>query len=338
VSRSMISLLFILLTAASPVALRAQGNGVAPTGTGGSHVIQGQVYGPSGRRAENVHVRLQSFGAGDLSVMSSGNGEFTFRALAPGNYTVSVDGGKDYESAEEHVVIDTDAKSAASSRPHIVVIHLQPKHNSESDQKPRTVNVAVLADVPEAARKLYEQAVSFSRAGNSKKAIENLNSAITIFPNFIAAIDQLGVEYLKLAQPDKAVEALTAALKLNPDDFRTNLNLGIALLETKQFAAAETQLRGALNRNAESPVAHMYLGLALLSEKNLVEAQTELARAASSKNEQVAKAHYYLGGIYWGNREYERAADELETYLKLVPRAPDAEKIRGTIKELRSKQ
>ena len=335
-ARSMTFLLLILWTSASPIVLRAQGGGVVPTGTGGSHVIQGQVYAPSGRRAENVHVTLQSLGAGDLSVMSSGNGEFSFRSLAPGNYTVIVDGGKEFERAEEHVFVDTDEKFP--TRTHIVVIHLQPKHNSENDQKPGIVNVAVLADVPEAARKLYEQAVSFSRAGDSKKAIENLTSAITIFPNFIAALDQLGVEYLKLAQADNAVEALTAAFKLNPDDFRTNLNLGIALLETKQFAAAEMRLRGALNRNAESPVAHMYLGLALLSQKNPVEAQTELERAAGSKNDQVAKAHYYLGGIYWGNREYRRAADELETYLKLVPKAPDAEKIRGTIRELRSKQ
>jgi hypothetical protein len=46
----------------------------------------------------------------------------------------------------------------------------------------------------------------------------------------------------------------------------------------------------------------------------------------------------YLGGIYWGRREYRRAADALETYLKLAPQAPDAERIRSTIKELRSKQ
>ena len=42
-------------------------------------------------------------------------------------------------------------------------------------------------------------------------------------------------------------------------------------------------------------------------------------------------------GIYWENREYSRAADELEAYLKLVPKAPEAEKVRQTIKELRSR-
>ncbi len=32
-----------------------------------------------------------------------------------------------------------------------------------------------------------------------------------------------------------------------------------------------------------------------------------------------------------------RAADELETYLKLVPKAQETEKVRQTIKELRSR-
>jgi len=38
------------------------------------------------------------------------------------------------------------------------------------------------------------------------------------------------------------------------------------------------------------------------------------------------------------SRKNQQAADELEKYLKLEPKAPDAERIKGTIKDLRSKQ
>jgi regulator of sirC expression with transglutaminase-like and TPR domain len=37
-------------------------------------------------------------------------------------------------------------------------------------------------------------------------------------------------------------------------------------------------------------------------------------------------------------KDHKRAADELETYLKLEPKASDAERIRAAIKDLRSKQ
>jgi regulator of sirC expression with transglutaminase-like and TPR domain len=38
------------------------------------------------------------------------------------------------------------------------------------------------------------------------------------------------------------------------------------------------------------------------------------------------------------NTKPQEAADELEKYLKLNPKAEDADKIKGTIKELRSKK
>jgi len=63
-----------------------------------------------------------------------------------------------------------------------------------------------------------------------------------------------------------------------------------------------------------------------------------LETAIASGKDEVAPAHRYLGGIYWGNKDYRRAADEFELYVKLAPKAADAAKIRDIIKDLRSKQ
>jgi regulator of sirC expression with transglutaminase-like and TPR domain len=93
----------------------------------------------------------------------------------------------------------------------------------------------------------------------------------------------------------------------------------------------------------------MYLGIALLglsrdektkafNAEKYAEAQRELEAATASGKDEVAMAHRYLGGIYWGQKDHKRAADELELYLKLDPKAPDAERTRAAIKELRSKQ
>ena len=54
--------------------------------------------------------------------------------------------------------------------------------------------------------------------------------------------------------------------------------------------------------------------------------------------ENLALAHKYLGGLYMSVQKNQQAADELEKYLKLDPKAPDAERIKGTIKDLRNKQ
>jgi regulator of sirC expression with transglutaminase-like and TPR domain len=51
----------------------------------------------------------------------------------------------------------------------------------------------------------------------------------------------------------------------------------------------------------------------------------------------MGAAHKYLGGILWQKGDLKRAADELEMYVKLSPKAPDVEQIKGTIKQLRGK-
>jgi tetratricopeptide (TPR) repeat protein len=334
----------ILLLLFLPVAALGQGSGRDSTGTGGKHIIQGKIFFPSGRRAEGtIQIKLQSYAASEISIMADSSGSFIFASLAPGNYTVVVNAGDDYEIAREGVTIDSDLNLARSgvslnsgTRRYTVMVTLQPKHDSGNRARPSVINAA-LADVPESARTLYEKSLELAKAGESLKAIDNLRAAISLYPQFPLALNELGVQYLKINQANRAVEPLRSATKLSPDAFTPKLNLGIALLETQQLAEAETQLRDAVKRNDSAPTAHMYLGVALTKLRNYPDAEKELRRAIDLAGTQLGLAHYYLGGIYWGRGEYRQAADELETYLRLTPNAQDAERVRGTIKELRSK-
>ncbi|MGH9819016.1 MAG: hypothetical protein ACRD43_02505, partial [Pyrinomonadaceae bacterium] len=59
------------------------------------------------------------------------------------------------------------------------------------------------------------------------------------------------------------------------------------------------------------------------------------AAIAAKDDESMALAHRYLGGIYMQKKQNAAAAAELEKYLKLVPKAPDADKLRSTIADLK---
>src|SRR5216684_4449145 len=128
--------LFGILLLLLPVAVRGQG--IASTGTGGSSTLKGDVFFPSGRRAEgSIQVKLQSFNSGEITVMTDAKGSFTFGSLAPGNYTVVVDAGQNYEIARDSVVIESEMNPARSGgsindtgRRYSVMITLQPKHES----------------------------------------------------------------------------------------------------------------------------------------------------------------------------------------------------------------
>lgn len=330
----------LLLIAFVALPIFAQGNGRASTGTGGNHVIQGKIFFPSGRRADGtIQVKLTSLNSAEITALTDSSGSFIFAGLSPGNYTVLVDAGNQYEIAREGVTIDSDPNLSRSgivlnsgSRRYTVMVTLQSKIELKNNVKPGVIN-ASLAQVPEDARAMFQKAMDLIKAGDAQKAIEGLKNAVSLYPKFPLALNELGVQYLKLGDAAKAVEPLRLASRLSPDAFTPRLNLGIALLECRQLAEAETELREAL-KISSSPTAHMYLGLTLVSAKKFDEAQQELETAISTGGENLAQAHRYLGGLYWKKSDYRRAIDELESYLRLTPNAPDAELVRGTIKDL----
>jgi tetratricopeptide (TPR) repeat protein len=261
--------------------------------------------------------------------------------LESGAYTVVVDAGEAYEIAREPIYIDTDGTNSRRgitlppvTRLYTVQISLRPK---DTGPKAGVVN-AVLAGIPETARELFRKAVESASAGDSLKAVEQLKAAIANYPAFPLALNELGIQYLKLGQAEKAAEVLKSAVKLVPEDFQPRLNYGIALLNQRKFGEAEEQLRTALSMNDSAPTAHMYLGITLAIQRKLEEGKKELEIAITSKSNEVVLSHRYLAGIYLEKHEYKPAADELESYLKLVPKAPDAEVLRRKIKELRGEK
>jgi len=335
----LLTLLFSLALAANGQA----GGGVDLTGTGGQHTINGRLVFPSGQRADSgLRVRLESSGNGELSVLADGNGTFTFRGLRAGTYTVVIEGGEFFETARETLYIEptiTDRRTNMTvgplSRPYTLQIYLRAKA-ADAPAKAGVLNAA-LASVPKPAVELYEKGVQAASRGETDAAIDNLRRAIVLHPNFGLALNELGVQYLKKGELDKAADALQKVLQLSPEAAEPSLNYGIVLLQQKKFAEAERQLRDAVRRNQHTYTAHLYFGITLIYVKDYDEAEAELRKAVTIGGPKASQAHYYLGGLYWQTGKHQQAADELETFLKLEPKAANADKLRTTIKELRTK-
>jgi Flp pilus assembly protein TadD len=333
-----------LILVAHPSLAEAQGS-VDYTGTGGSNTIQGRIYFPSGHGADapGLKIRLEATTAGNLTVLADSNGTFSFKNLAGGSYTIVIEETADYAPVREPVYIDDPGSSNMRGRtvvgnmPRIFIVPIHLLFKGRVERRAGVIDAA-LAAVPKAASNLYFQALESARAGDNKEAIKQLKSAIALYPEFPLALNELGVQYLKVGQPDRAAEVLATAVRIAPEGLLPRLHYGIALLNQRKFVNAEEQLRVVLQKNPATPTAHMYLGISLISQKRLDEAQKELLIATGSNSSEVARAHWYLGGIYWAKRDYRTAADQLEIYLKLIPKAADAERTRGVIKELRGKQ
>lgn len=74
------------------------------TNLGGQNQIVGTVFGPSGRPTENpVQVRLSTMTRGDRTMITTNTGQFAFRGLPTGSYTVSIEKEKDFEPYSQSV-------------------------------------------------------------------------------------------------------------------------------------------------------------------------------------------------------------------------------------------
>jgi tetratricopeptide (TPR) repeat protein len=296
----------------------------------GQHMIQGRIHFPPGQAAgdKTIKVSLESVSAfGSMSTVADQDGTFRFTSLTPGDYTIVVDAGPEYDRAREPVSIYREASTGGRSIQ--VAIQMYPRVDASNP---------LFANIPQNALSLYQKGSAAARKGDAKAATESLSAAVAAHPNFPLALNELGSQYLILKQWDKADETFEALLKLKPDDVAGHLNMGIVAFNKKKLEDAETHLRKALELKSAGPAAHYYLGLIFISTKRYEDAQQEFELTISNGGENLPLAHKYLGGLYMSTHKNQQAADELEKYLKLDPKAPDADRIKGTIKDLRSKQ
>jgi tetratricopeptide (TPR) repeat protein len=294
----------------------------------GTNTIVGRVTYPSGRQIDKRYtIRLSSVAVGEFSTMTDENGVFTFRRLRDGTYFIRVEAGKEYFSAQETVEL-------YDNRGRIINVQIELRPRPANTSKPGVVNAA-LAGVPKPAKELYEKAMASAQAGENKKAIERLRSAVAVHPQFVLALNEMSALYLKLGELDKAGEALAEALKFEPENATLRLNYGYVLMLRQRFVDSERELHRAVQLRDNSTLAHLYRGKVLIKLGNFDEAEKELNRAIILGGNSGVVAYRYLGALYSEQGEKAKAIEALEKYLKLTPNAKDAEQVQAIIKELR---
>src|SRR5436190_21695446 len=206
--RNLSSILVLILL---PLAALAQSNGVdsdlGDPGLGGKNSIQGRIYYPSGAPFDRrIRVKVNSVRGGPTSVSTDDNGMFVIPRLTDGTYDLTVNAGSAFEVSNETVRIIDNGVRKGEGQTIFVQITLKPQSSTASH--PAGVVNAALAGIPKPAQELYQQALDSSKAGDHKKAVEELKKALGIAPDFMPALNELGMQYLRLNEPDKAAASL----------------------------------------------------------------------------------------------------------------------------------
>jgi tetratricopeptide (TPR) repeat protein len=208
---------------------------------------------------------------------------------------------------------------------------------------PFSVPGAVFAqEVPDEAKKFFEQGVSELRQKKEKEGFESLKKALDIFPNYFLALDRLGTEYAARGKMNSSYfEAarilLTKALEINPRSYSSMFGLGFAQYHQGAIHEAVANLERAIGVYNKSTNGYLWLGIAQKRAGKVLQAEESLKRANDLSKGKEPDVHWHLAGLYNDQKRYNEAAAELELFLKNKPDARDAEKIKQLIVQLRQK-
>src|SRR4030095_13256286 len=108
----------------------------------------------------------------------------------------------------------------------LVTIYLKEKGDKQAGRA-KSVSVGMLEQkVPSAAKREFDKASRFSAEGNELESIAALKRAIAVYPNYLAAHNDLGAQLLERGDFAEAENQLQAAIKIDPKAFNPQLNLG----------------------------------------------------------------------------------------------------------------
>jgi tetratricopeptide (TPR) repeat protein len=129
--------------------------------------------------------------------------------------------------------------------------------------------VGAQPDPKEMLQKTYESGVVAYQEGRYQEAIELMEKALNIYPNFPAAYNYIGLSRKELKQDIKEVQWLfKKAIEINPQYAPAYENLAKLHYELAQFDEAEMYGLKAIEVDPESMTAHLALGWIYLLGKS----------------------------------------------------------------------
>lgn len=290
--------------------------------------LNGRIEPPS-RAAISLHGSTKPFSA---SALSEANGRFEFKNLLPGDYTVAV---FIPNRGELRRTIEVGPGSADSKGAVAITVRVEDSLLvREPARRAHMVSAGELA-IPDKARKAYEDAQKKLEKRDVTAAVEKLEEAVKLAPNFVAAWNNLGTIFYQTRQYSRAEGAFRSALEQDPESYEPLVNLGGVLLTLKRpDEAMHFNLYSVLSR-PEDALANSQLGMNYFALGRL-----ELARKYLSEAKRIDPAHFshpqlLLAEICFRTGDRAGAARELQDFLERHPDSPDRDRLREAIEKLR---
>lgn len=191
---------------------------------------------------------------------------------------------------------------------------------------------------PGKARREYEKGYKLLMLKDYKGAIEHLEIAISVYPDFVAAHNALGSAYLGLGQNNQARDQYAKAVLLDDHLPGSYLNLGCAQLALKDYHSAQESTQKA------SSMAPLDLQLATaltytqFMNQDYGAVLTTAHQVHDRKHKGAAMVHYFAAAAWDSKNNPQETQNELQTLLNEDPESPAAEPARQLLAQMKLDQ
>ena len=182
------------------------------------------------------------------------------------------------------------------------------------------LNKPVKQNPQKMAEKLTDNAITYIRNNEFKKAVAELNKAIEISPKHASAYNIRGVAYIKLEDYPKAIADFSQAISLNPKYDYAYCNRGHAYADLQDYPKAIADYSQAISLNPKYDDAYYNRGNAYANLQDYQKAIADYSQAIAL-NPQYIKAYNNRGVAYKAIGEVDKANADFA-------KAKDLEKIR----------
>lgn len=271
--------------------------------------------------SEQLKVELISGTTGDrvTETFTNDHGQAQFLGIALGNYHVVVS-GEGIQTTESDTFTVDDRKATQS-----IFVRVRPtvddREANRSAAGASTVSASNLR-IPAKASKEFDKATELISKQEWQKAIERLNKALALDPNYAQAYNNLGVAYARLGDSEKEREALQKAVVANDHFAPAFVNLGQMEMRLHNFTAAENDLDKAISVGATDVRT-----LVLLAQTELMNAHYQDVIATAHKvhamsHDSFARVHYVAARACEKLNRLPEAVSELMLFLHEEPSGP----------------
>jgi tetratricopeptide (TPR) repeat protein len=301
------------------------------------NVIEGMVYDPNHRPVPNVYVELQNeFNSTVRKERTGSSGRFSFVQVNAGQYYIKVwTTGTNFEEQIQSVEVVNVIRGASDTV--YVDFYLKYDRRKTSVGISQITEALFVQEVPEEARKLYKDGVK-ELSDDFEKGAAQIDQALKIFPTYYDALNALGCGYVNRKEYEKSLPYLINAIDVNQRSFSSYYSLGYAAYQLKHVPEALKAARAATILAPGSVNAQLLYGTILRQNGDNEKALEVLLKANKlSKDLPLGEIHWQLALVYNQLKRYKDAADELESYLAIVPDVGNKKQVKELIQQMRAK-